>query len=54
MKYTMGKASWCFITEDRVVKCYGLRNKKTVKPARGSIFDCWYNAKHYKRDGSYK
>ena len=41
MKYTMGKASWCFITEDRVVKCYGLRNKKTVKPARGSIFDCW-------------
>ena len=29
------------MTEDRVVKCYGLRNKKTVKPARGSLFDCW-------------
>ncbi len=41
MKYTMGKASWCFITDEHVVKSYSVRNKKSVKPARGSIYDCW-------------
>ena len=37
----MGKASWCFITEEHVVKSYSARNKKSVKPARGSLYDCW-------------
>ena len=41
MKYAMGKASWCFISDQYVVKSYGARNKKSVKPARGSIYDCW-------------
>ena len=41
LKYSMGKASWCFITDNHVVKSYSTRNKKTVKPARGSIYDCW-------------
>ncbi len=41
MKYAMGKASWCFISENNVVKSYRSRNKKTVKPARGSLYDCW-------------
>ena len=41
MKYSMGKASWCFITEEHVVKSYSARNKKSVKPARGSLYDCW-------------
>jgi hypothetical protein len=41
MKYAMGKASWCFISNNDVVKCYSARNKKTVKPARGSLYDCW-------------
>ena len=41
MKYTMGKASWCFMTGEHVVKSYSTRNKKSVKPARGSIYDCW-------------
>jgi 2-polyprenyl-3-methyl-5-hydroxy-6-metoxy-1,4-benzoquinol methylase len=37
----MGKASWCFITDEYVVKSYSSRNKKSVKPARGSLYDCW-------------
>lgn len=37
----MGKASWCFMTGEHVVKSYSTRNKKSVKPARGSIYDCW-------------
>ena len=41
MQYTMGKASWCFMTGEHVVKSYSTRNKKSVKPARGSIYDCW-------------
>lgn len=41
MKYAMGKASWCFMTDENVVKSYSVRNKKSVKPARGSIYDCW-------------
>jgi len=41
MKYAMGKASWCFITDEHVVKSYSSRNKKSVKPARGSLYDCW-------------
>ena len=41
IEYTMGKASWCFMTDKHVVKSYSSRSKKTVKPARGSIYDCW-------------
>ena len=40
MKYTMGKASWCFITDEHALKVTVLETKKVLNP-RGSIYDCW-------------
>lgn len=40
MKYSIGKSSGVFISEDSVVKIFNLRGK-SIKPARGSYDLCW-------------
>lgn len=40
MKYSIGKSSGVFISEDSVVKLFNIR-KKSIKAARGSYEMCW-------------
>lgn len=40
MKYSIGKSSGVFISEDSVIKLFNIR-KKSIKPARGSYELCW-------------
>lgn len=40
MKFAIGKVSGVFITSDRAVKFFGLRNK-SIKPTRGTLQECF-------------